>query len=162
MGEIYYLNKKRPMGGGIRVHSRWALTSMAAFSALALTIVGGPCAGGQLPVLPAVGPAEPEHVGYLVVYSATEPSDDGEVMYYTHTDYELYSARGVFMKKIRNSIEKGDEVPERVALAPGRYMIHAQSEMQGYVAVPIIVADGRTTVVNLEADRRGSHRTATR
>ncbi len=115
-----------------------------------------------MPVYPTVGPAEPEHVGYLVVYSATEASEDGEVMYYTHTDYELYSARGSFLKKIRNSIVKGDETPEKVRLAPGRYLVEAQSETNGIVRVPVIVADGRTTVVNLEGDRRGGGRTAER
>ena len=106
-------------------------------------------------VLPAVGPSEPEHVGYLVVYSATEASHDGGVMYYTHTGYQLYSARGSFLKKIRNSIVKGDETPEKVPLAPGHYLVEAQSETDGIVRVPVVVADGRTTVVNLENDRRG-------
>lgn len=110
---------------------------------------------GGLRILPPVGPAEPEHTGYLIVYSATEPVDDGDVMYYTHTDYRLYSSGGVFLKTIRNSIVKGDEVPETVRLAPGRYVIHAQSETEGYVAVPVVIADGRKTVVNLEGDRRG-------
>ena len=110
---------------------------------------------GAIGTLPPVGRAKPEHAGYLVVYSATEPVDDGDVMYYTHTDYRLYSSSGVFLKTIRNSIVKGDEVPETVRLAPGRYMIHAQSETEGYVTVPVVIADGRKTVVNLEGDRRG-------
>ena len=91
---------------------------------------------GAIRILPPVGPAEPEQAGYLVVYTATEPVNDGDVMYYTHTDYKLYSSSGVFLKTIRNSIVKGDEVPETVRLAPGHYVIHAQSETEGYVAVP--------------------------
>lgn len=109
-----------------------------------------------MPVYPTVGPAEPEHVGYLVVYSATEPFNDGDRIVYTHTDYDLYSWRGAFLKKIRNSIVKGDEVPERIPLTPGRYLVQAESETDGLVRVPVIIADGRTTVVNLEGDRRGS------
>ena len=116
-----------------------------------------------MPVWPTVGPSEPEHFGYLVVYSATEPFNDGDLMYYTHTDYELYSAAGRFLKKIRNSIVRGDETPERVPLAPGRYLVEAESEYEGIVRVPVIIADGRTTVVNLENDRRGgSRRSASR
>jgi len=116
-----------------------------------------------MPVWPTVGPSEPLHVGYLVVYSATEPFNDGDLMYYTHTDYELYSTAGRFLKKIRNSIVRGDETPERVPLAPGRYLVEAESEYEGIVRVPVIIADGRTTVVNLENDRRGgSRRSASR
>jgi hypothetical protein len=111
-----------------------------------------------MPVYPTVGPSEPEHVGYLVVYSATEPYEDGEIMYYTHTDYDLYSSRGVFLKRIRNSIEREDETPERVPLAPGRYLVQAESETDGIVRVPVVIDNGRTTVVNLEADRRGGGR----
>jgi hypothetical protein len=79
-------------------------------------------------------------------------------MYYAHTDYKLYSAAGAFLKKIRNSIEKEDEIPERVSLPPGRYLVEAQSENEGIVRVPVIIAEGRTTVVNLEGDRRGRDR----
>lgn len=111
-----------------------------------------------MPIYPTVGPSEPEHVGYLIVYSATEPYEDGEIMYYTHTDYDLYSWRGVFLKKIRNSIVRGDETPERVPLAPGRYLVQAESETDGIVRVPVIITARRTTIVNLEGDRRGSRR----
>src|SRR5579884_2797287 len=125
-----------------------------------VALAAGSSMAGLIPVYPTVGPSEPEHVGYLVVYSATEASDDGDVMRYTHTDYELYSPRGVFLKKIRNSIIKGDETPEKISLAPGRYLVEAQSETEGIVRVPVIIADGRTTTVNLEGDRRGSGRSA--
>lgn len=129
---------------------------------LLLVITVGFAWAAPMPVYPAIGPAEPEHVGYLVVYSATEASEDGEVMYYTHTDYKLYSSGGSFLKKIRNSIVKGDETPEKIPLAPGHYLVEAQSETNGIVRVPVIIADGRTTVVNLEGDRRGGGRAAER
>jgi hypothetical protein len=127
--------------------------------ALLLLAMGNcPSLAAPMPVYPTVGPSEPEHVGYLIVYSATEPYEDGEIMYYTHTDYDLYSSRGVFLKKIRNSIVRGDENPERVRLAPGRYLVQAESETDGIVRVPVMIGDGRTTVVNLEGDRRGGGR----
>ena len=137
---------------------RWRLKSQTLVVLLVLSIGGSSCLAAPMPVYPTVGPAEPEHVGYLVVYSATEPFNDGDVIYYTHTDYDLYSSRGVFLKKIRNSIVKGDEIPERIPLATGRYLVQAESETEGIVRVPVIIADGRTTVVNLEGDRRGSRR----
>jgi len=134
------------------------LKSLAAVTLLLLGLTAELCIARPMPVYPTVGPSEPEHVGYLVVYSATRPSDDGDVMYYTHTDYELYSARGSFLRRVRNSIVTGDETPEKVPLAPGRYIVEAESETDGIVRVPIIIADGRTTVVNLEGDRRGRGR----
>ena len=134
------------------------LKSRTAMALLLLAIGSCPCLAAPMPVYPTVGPSEPEHVGYLIVYSATEPYEDGEIMYYTHTDYDLYSSRGVFLKKIRNSIVRGDETPERVPLAPGRYLVQAESETDGIVRVPVMIGDERTTVVNLEGDRRGSGR----
>ncbi len=125
----------------------------------------GACLGWAepMPVLPVAGPAEEPHLGYLVVYSATEASDDGDVMYYTHTDYKLYAPGGAFLRNVRNSIIKGDEAPEKIPLRPGRYLVEAQSENQGIVRVPVIIADGKTTVVNLEGDRRGpNHKVANR
>jgi hypothetical protein len=142
----------------IRCQKRLPAKLLTVLICLLISLTAGSCFAGPMPILPTVGPSEPEHIGYLIVYSATEASNDGDVMYYTHTDYELYSARGVFLKKIRNSIVKGDETPERVPLAPGRYLVEAQSEADGIVRVPVVVADGRTTVVNLENDRRGRDR----
>lgn len=138
------------------------LKSLTAVTLFLLVTAAASCIAKPMPVYPTVGPSEPEHVGYLIVYTATEASDDGDVMYYTHTDYELYSLRGVFLKKVRNSIVKGDETPEKVPLAPGRYLVEGESETDGIVRVPVIIADGRTTVVNLEGDRRGNGPSAQR
>ena len=130
----------------------------AGIALLLVGIVGCPCLSAARPFYPMVGPAEPEHVGYLMVYSATRPFNDGDTIYYTHTDYDLYSWRGAHLKNIRNSIVEGDEIPTRVPLVPGRYLVQAESETDGMVRVPVIIADGRTTVVNLEGDRRGRDR----
>jgi hypothetical protein len=144
--------------GSVHRHKNPLTKLIIAIGGLLLIAAAQPCPAEPMPVWPTVGPSEPQQLGYLVVYSATEPFNDGDLMYYTHTDYELYSVRGAFIKKIRNSIVRGDETPERVALAPGRYLVEAQSEYQGTVRVPVIIANGRTTVVNLENDRRGGQR----
>ena len=127
------------------------------FGTLIIALGSAECGMAQLPTLPAVGPQTVAHAGYLTVYTATEPFNDGDVMYYSHTDYQLYTAKGTFIKTVHNSISRSDETPERIKLPPGRYLIHAQSEMDGFVAVPVIIADGRNTVVNLESDRRGAN-----
>ncbi len=53
--------------------------------ALGLIAVASVEDAGAIGTLPPLGRAKPEHSGYLVVYSATKPVDDGDVMYYTHT-----------------------------------------------------------------------------
>ena len=61
---------------------------------IALVLVAAPSVAnaGGIRTLPPVGPDDREHTGYLVVYTATEPVNDGDVMDYTHTDYKLYSS----------------------------------------------------------------------
>ena len=76
-------------------------------------------------------------------------------MYYPHSDYRLYTTDGHFIKTIHNSISRNDETPERVALPSGQYIVRAISEIDGPVEVPVTIATGRTTVVNLESSRRG-------
>lgn len=89
--------------------------------------------------------------GYLVVYSDTEnPINTGDIMYYPHTGYRIYDAHGAYLRYVRNHMSKDDENPDRVSLPPGNYTIRAQSEIDGEVAVPVVIRGLRTTVVNLE------------
>ena len=48
--------------------------------ALGLIAVESVADAGAIGTLPPVGRAKPEHAGYLVVYSATKPVDDGDVI----------------------------------------------------------------------------------
>jgi len=126
--------------------------------ALTLTslVIGG-CGGERFTVLSPVGP-EPlqrSNSGYLQVYSATEEFNDGGTMYYPHSDYRLYTSSRQFIKTVHNYITKSDEIPERVILSSGQYLVRATSEIDGPVEVRVTIAAGRTTIVNLEGDRRG-------
>jgi len=89
--------------------------------------------------------------GYLVVYSATDRANDGDTPYYPHSSYVIYTAQGKFIKNVANHISTSDEVPERVMLPVGRYVISARSEEKGYTQANIVVRSGRTTVVDLES-----------
>ena len=90
--------------------------------------------------------------GFLVVYSDTENpiNTDTGAMYYPHTGYVIYDARGAKVRYVQNHISTSDETPSRVSLPPGNYTIRAQSEIDGNVAVPVVIRGLRTTVVNLE------------
>ena len=96
--------------------------------------------------------------GYLVVYSATDPFDDGGVPYYAHSAYSIYTADGKFFRSVDNHISLSDEVPSLVTLPTGSYTIEARSESRGYVRVPIVIAAGRRTVVDPDREQAVMHK----
>jgi hypothetical protein len=104
------------------------------------------------------GPIRPGHLDYrpafregvLIVYSATEESNDGGVPYHAHSSYAIYTSDGKLFKKVENHVSPNDEVPEIVTLPVGVYMIEARSEKDGYVRVPVAINEGRRTILNLE------------
>jgi hypothetical protein len=89
--------------------------------------------------------------GSLVVYSATDAFDDGEVPYNAHSSYAIYTTNGKLFKNVENHISNSDELPEVVALPVGSYMIEARSERDGYVRVRLVIKAGRQTILDLES-----------
>jgi hypothetical protein len=91
--------------------------------------------------------------GYLIVYSATDPFDDGGVPYYAHSAYSIYTADGRFFKHVENHISLSDEVSSLVTLPTGSYTIETRSESHGYVRVPIVITTGRRRVVDPDREQ---------
>jgi len=91
--------------------------------------------------------------GYLEVYSATDRFDDGDVSYYAHTSYVVYTTTGKPVKTVENHISPSDETPDVVALPPGIYTVEARSEMRGYVRLRVVVKPGRLTILDLELEQ---------
>jgi hypothetical protein len=89
--------------------------------------------------------------GLLVVYSATDPFNDGDVLYYVHSSYAIYTTDGRLFKNVENHISKSDEIPEVVTLPAGSYVIEARSERGGYVRVRVVIKAGRQTIIDLES-----------
>jgi len=90
-------------------------------------------------------------VGYLQVFSATEPVKTGEdVYYFPHTGYRIYDTSGHLMKSVENRDSEVDEVPQTVELKPGTYSIWALSDSGHYVTMPVRIKSARTTTVSLE------------
>ena len=122
----------------------------------ALTMMTGCASDQKVTLLSPVGPDTgripgTKTPGYLVVYSDTEnPINTGDTMYYPHTAYKIYDAHGSYVRFVQNHMSSSDETPARVSLPPGNYTIRAQSEIDGDVAVPVLIKGLRTTVVNLE------------
>jgi hypothetical protein len=92
----------------------------------------------------------PTDRGSLVVYSATDEFNDGEIRYYADSSYTIYTMDGKFVETVANHISPGDEVPEVVTLLAGAYVIEARSEERGYGRRAIRVRPQRTTVLDLE------------
>jgi hypothetical protein len=94
--------------------------------------------------------------GSLVVYSATDAFEDGDVPYYAHSSYAIYTTNGKLFKNVANYISSSDEIPEVVTLPVGSYVIEARSERDGYVRMRIVIKAGRQTILDLDASDKES------
>ena len=88
--------------------------------------------------------------GYLLVYSATDPFDDGDLVFNAHSSYSVYTPDGKLFKNVENHISRSDEIPELVTLPVGSYTIQARSERQGYVRVSVVIRTGQHAVLHLD------------
>ena len=89
--------------------------------------------------------------GSLVVYSATDAFEDGDVPYYAHSSYAIYATNGKLFKNVENHISRSDEIPEIVTVPVGSYVIEARSEREGYVRVRVVIKAGRRTILDLDS-----------
>ena len=89
--------------------------------------------------------------GSLVVYSATDAFDDGDVPYYAHSSYAIYTTNGKLFKNVENHISNSDEIPEVVTLPVGSYVIEARSEREGHVRVRVVIKADRQTIFDLDS-----------
>jgi hypothetical protein len=96
--------------------------------------------------------------GSLVVYSATDAFDDGDVPYYAHSSYAIYTTNGKLFRNVENHISNSDEIPEVVTLPVGSYVIEARSERDGYVQVRVVIKAGRQTILDLDSRDKESPR----
>src|SRR5436190_19812558 len=60
--------------------------------------------------------------GSLVVYSATDAFEDGDVPYYAHSSYAIYTTNGKLFKNVENHISRSEEIPEVVTRPVGWYV----------------------------------------
>ena len=89
--------------------------------------------------------------GSLLVYSATDAFEDGDLPYYAHSSYTIYTTDGKIFKNVENHLSRSDEIPEVVRLPVGSYVIEARSERDGYVRVRIVIKAGRQTLLDLDS-----------
>jgi hypothetical protein len=129
----------------------------------AVTLWSGCAFGSRDMVLGPVGPQlltadalAPK--GYMKVYSSTEGHNDGDVHYYPHTSYTVYSDDGrTVVKKVANAISIHDEDPALVDMPAGNYTVLAESEYYGMVKIKVVIEPGKLTTVNLEYNNPSPH-----
>jgi hypothetical protein len=88
--------------------------------------------------------------GYLLVYSATDPVDDGDLVFNVHSSYSVYTPDGKLFKNVENHISRSDEIPELVSLPVGSYIIRARSANDGYIGLGVTIKAGQRTTLALD------------
>jgi hypothetical protein len=90
----------------------------------------------------------------LEVFSATEKSipfaSDDPTSFNLHSGYEIYDAAGHAVRFVMNHDSNMDESPDMVSLPPGKYRVLATSTWCGQVSVPVVIEQGKITVVHLD------------
>jgi hypothetical protein len=138
-------------------HSRW-LKAARLIVPLALWLSGTIVAqaGDNDPLFPgSVRPGNwnyhtESRQGYLKVYSASDEVRDGEVRYFPHTSYVIYTIDGKLFKNVKNHRSADDEIPELVALPVGSYTVVARSLKDGSVRMPVVIKEDQQTILNLD------------
>ena len=125
------------------------LGSLVGSLAMAQDGSGNPFFVGAMNIAPANHPAHSAE-GYLLVYSATDPFDDGDLVFNAHSSYSVYTPDGKLFKHVENHRSRSDEIPELVTLPPGSYTVEARSGNNGYVRVSVQIKPGRQTIVDLD------------
>ena len=104
---------------------------------------------GAMNIAPANHRPHPAE-GYLLVYSATDPFDDGDLVFNAHSSYSVYTPDGKLFKNVENHISRSDEIPELVSLPVGSYIVRARSANDGYIGLRVVIKAGQRTTLALD------------
>jgi hypothetical protein len=84
------------------------------------------------------GPAIADHMGQLIVYTATDEFQDGDDTWaYPHTSYFIYRPDGSRYEYVANHISRSDSQPDTVDLTSGQYYIVAEADFAPRVRMPV-------------------------
>src|SRR5579871_2531590 len=96
--------------------------------------------------------------GELVVYSALEVPDAINSDYPTHSSYNIYDADGKLVKYVDNRSGSFYREPVAVSLPDGKYLVKARATNHGLVSVTVVVREGETTTLDLDASHFRQHK----
>jgi hypothetical protein len=88
--------------------------------------------------------------GELVVYTARELNDPVASRNPTHSPYTIYGQDDHVLQRVDNRTGSFYQDPVPVSLPAGKYKIEARATNAGTVDVPVVIEEGRTTVVDLD------------
>ena len=109
---------------------------------------------------PVAGGSASASAGQLQVFSSLDEESDNQnqgskdPVWYQHTDYNVYDARGKLVKHVDNTIGHYATTPRLVTLAAGHYIVRAQANDELSVNIPVVIERGRTTKVHLDENWR--------
>jgi hypothetical protein len=132
-------------------------TKAIAFTGAVIALIQAGCASKPV-TISTVGPgpisrSAPAAKGRLQVFSDTETHQSGDnTYYYLHSGYDIKDANGKELKYVPNHFGDMDEQPSVVTIPTGKYKIVARAASYGRVTVPVVVQEGRTTVIHLDRD----------
>jgi hypothetical protein len=90
--------------------------------------------------------------GSLVVYSDADGRVADPADYSPHSDYEVYTMDGQAIRSVTNRDNMSAREPAIVELPVGQYKVTAKALKFGVVTVPVVIEQGHTTVVDLNAE----------
>jgi hypothetical protein len=89
--------------------------------------------------------------GRLLVYTARDVGIGDPVAYFpTHSAYRILNDDGTPLRTVDNRSSTFDQQPLTVTLPVGKYKVKGRATNAGEVIVPVVVAENKTTVVDLE------------
>ena len=74
----------------------------------------------------------------------------GNPIWYQHTDYSVYNAKGKRVKYVDNTTGHYSTSPRILSLPPGRYTVRARAKDWLSVIVPVVIERDRMTQVYLD------------
>jgi hypothetical protein len=126
--------------------------------ALAVLLAGAGCAPIQPLVLSdPIGPLQPiadefSLRGSLIVYSDTDGPPLDPADYSPHSSYKLYTMEGQLVRWVGNRDNMTSREPATLDLPVGQYKVTARAPNIGFVTVPVVIKENRTTIVDLNGD----------
>jgi hypothetical protein len=97
--------------------------------------------------------------GRLLVYTARNAGIGDPVNYFpTHSSYRILNDDGTVLRRVDNRSGTFDQEPLTVTLPVGTYKVKGRATNAGVVIVPVVVAENKTTIVDLEGSTFPQHR----
>jgi hypothetical protein len=133
--------------------------------AAAIAVLAGCASQPPVVVNDTVGPdlAKPrinlsQGRGQLVVYSALEVPNAVSSDFPAHASYDIYDVDGGFVRHVDNRSGPFYQTPATVALAPGKYLVKAPATNHGRISVTVVIKEGETTTLDLDASHFRQHK----